>query len=296
MYGSKSFLALCSVSLLLLASCSHNSSVPTRVAGIPSAVQAPAGGNAAGNHVKLFRDQLPWHSYAQDSVLISLGFTRGPGPDQYEIIGSSAMAATSLVPGQDLVIVSGDQDQTFYNNYANHMTRFDSFVQSGGSLFLEACDEAWNLGVMDSALDLPGGVHANFALDTLNYILNPRLLLLAGIPQTMNHEFASHEWFSDLPQTASDTVYCVDSKLRPTLAVYGLGTGRVLISGQPLEHQYDHIYGSPDMEQLLPRLLAYFTGKPLPATPSNALMARVRSMQLQSAGAHPASSARAARR
>jgi hypothetical protein len=296
MYGSKSLLALCSVSLLLLASCSHNSPVPTRVTVIPDASSAPDGGSAAGNHVKLFRDQLPWHSYAQDSVLVSLGFTKGPGLDQYEIIGSSAMGTTTLVPGQDLVIVSGDQDQTFYDNYANNRTLFDNFVQSGGSLFLEACDEAWNFGVMDTALRLPGGVHANFALDTLNFILNPRLPLLAGIPQTMNHEFASHEWFSDLPVTASDTVYCEDSKGRPTLAVYGVGTGRVLISGQPLEHQYDHVYGSPDMEQLLPRLLAYFTGKPLPATTTNALMARVRSMQMQSAGAQPASSARAARR
>jgi hypothetical protein len=114
----------------------------------------------------------------------------------------------------------------------------------------------------------------------------------------MDHEFASHEWFSfsALPAPKDTTVYCEDSEGRPTLAVYGLGTGRVLISGQPLEHQYDHVYGSPDMEQLLPRLLAYFTGKPLPATVTNALNARARSMQMQSAGAQPASSARAARR
>lgn len=296
MYGSKSLLALCSVSLLLLASCSHNSPVPTRVAVIPDASGAPDGRSAAGNHVKLFRDQPPWHSYAQDSVLVSLGFTEGPGPDQYEIIASSAMGTTSLVPGQDLVIVSGDQDQTFYDNYADNTTRFDSFVQSGGSLFLEACDEAWNFGVMDSVhnLELPGGVQANFALDLLNHNRYPGSPLLAGIPTDMIHEYASHEWFSGLPETPSDTVYCRDSNDNPTMAVYGFGTGRVLISGQPLEHQY--VYGSHDMQQLLPRLLAYFTGKTLPTTTMNALNARVRSMQMQSAGAQPASSARAARR
>jgi len=34
------------------------------------------------------------------------------------------------------------------------------------------------------------------------------------------------------------------------------------MTGQPLEHQYDRVYGNPDMEQLLPRIVSYFTGKP----------------------------------
>jgi hypothetical protein len=32
------------------------------------------------------------------------------------------------------------------------------------------------------------------------------------------------------------------------------------MTGQPLEHQYTHIYGANDMEELLPRIVSYFTG------------------------------------
>ena len=49
----------------------------------------------------------------------------------------------------------------------------------------------------------------------------------------------------------------------PTLVEFSLGDGWVILSGQPLEHQYDRVYGSPDMEELLPRIVEYFTGKPI---------------------------------
>jgi hypothetical protein len=206
-------------------------------------------------------------------VFRALGFTAGPGPNQYEIIPSDIMVMTPLVPGQDLVIVSNDQAQTFYDNYAATMIKFGNFALSGGSLFLEACDGGWNRGTMANAgVILPGDVHTNFLIDGWNYVVNPQLPIVAGLPLAMDHNYASHEWFSNLPEDA--TIYCVDGMGHPTLVEYNLGLGWVLMSGQPLEHQYDRLFGPPDMERLLPRIIAYFTGKTLTSAAAEALIAR----------------------
>jgi len=49
------------------------------------------GGAGTATHIKLFRDNLPWSSYAMTNMLESLGFTEGYGPYTYEIIPSSFM-------------------------------------------------------------------------------------------------------------------------------------------------------------------------------------------------------------
>lgn len=88
----------------------------------------------------------------------------------------------------------------------------------------------------------------------------------------MDHNYASHESFSNLPN--GTTVYCTDSLGTPTLIEFNLGSGWVIVSGQPLEHQYDRIYGQADMEKLLPRIVAYFTGKTLSKVPAKAVVSR----------------------
>jgi hypothetical protein len=217
------------------------------------------GGAGTANHVKLFRDYLPWSSNATVLVLQSLGFTEGTGPDTYEIIGSNNMAVAALVPGDDLVIICNDQPQSFYDNYAASQIRFNSFVYSGGSLFWEACDQGWNYGSMqDAGIILPGSVGTIFDYDWYNYVVDPNLPLVAGLPEAMDHNYASHESFTNLPD--GTTIYCRDESMNPTLVEYGLGGGWVILSGQPLEHQYENLYGDPDMEELLPRIVSHFTG------------------------------------
>lgn len=218
------------------------------------------GGAGTANHVKVFRDDLPWDSSALENTLTSLGFTSGTGPDTYEIIQSDQMATAPLIPGEDLVIIANDQSQNFYNNYARSQVRFTSFVFNGGALFWEACDEGWHNGSMaEAGVILPGNLVTDFDYDNLNYVTDQNLPLVAGLPNQMDHNYASHESFTSLPDGA--TIYCVNEESEPTLVEFNLGLGWVIITGQPLEHQYDRVYGSPDMEQLLPRIVAYFTGK-----------------------------------
>ena len=220
------------------------------------------GGQGTASHVKLFRDNLPWNSNSMVDMLVSLGFTEGQGPNTYEILSSEQMGTVDLVPGQDLVIISNDQNQTFYDNYAKVQIRFTNFALGGGALFWEACDNGWAGGSMEQAgIVLPGNIQMNYALDNWNYIPNPELPLVQGLPTAMDHNYASHESFSNVPD--GTTVYCVNSNQEPTLIEFNLGAGWVIVTGQPLEHQYEHIYGNPDMENLLPRIVSYFTGKSL---------------------------------
>ncbi len=221
------------------------------------------GGAGTATHIKLFRDYLPWGLNSTVEIIEDLGFTLGSGPNTYEILSSLDMATATLLPGDDLVILCNDQPQAFYENYAASQVRFNNFVYMGGSLLWEACDLGWNGGSMaDAEVVLPGNVDAVYEYCFNNYIPNPSLPLVAGLPTTMDHNYASHESFSNLPDGA--TVYCVDDFSNPTLIEYSLGAGWVVMSGQPLEHQYYYLVGAPDMEELLPRIISYFTGAALP--------------------------------
>jgi hypothetical protein len=218
------------------------------------------GGAGTATHIKLFMDMLPWSNDAMESMIQTLGFTYGQGPNTYEILTSSDMSSAVLVPGEDLVIISNDQDQTFYDNYAANQVKFSNFVYMGGSMFWEACDEGWNYGSIASAgITFPGNITINLSYDYYNYVANPNLPLVSGLPYEMDHNYASHEYFSNVPD--GSIIYCVDSEGGPTLVEFNLGAGWMLMTGQPLEHQYVNLYGNPDMEELLPRIVGYFTGK-----------------------------------
>jgi len=233
------------------------------------------GGAGTATHVKLFQDALPWSSNAMITMLESLGFTEGGGANQYEIIPSADMATVPLIPGTDLVIIANDQYDSFYANYAASQVRFNNFVYTGGSLFWEACDRGWAYGNMvDQGVILPGNITQNHNFDNYNYVTDQNLPLVSGLPNELDHNYASHESFTNLQD--GTTIYCVDSYENPTLIEYNLGGGWVIVTGQPLEHQYDNNYGvSDDMNQLLPRIVSYFTGKafgkqlPKPLSKSN---------------------------
>lgn len=220
------------------------------------------GGAGTATHVKLFQDNLPWDSNAMVEVLENLGFVEGLGTDTYEIISSSNMSNVNLIPGEDLVIISNDQNQTFYENYYNSQLRFTNFIYMGGSMLWEACDRGWALGsIEDAGVILPGNLTIHHSYDSINYVTNQNLPLVAGLPYEMDHNSASHESFLNYPD--GTTIYTINTNSEPTLIEFNLGGGWIIVSGQPLEHQYERIYGSPDMEQLLPRIISYFTGKTL---------------------------------
>jgi len=230
------------------------------LSGTASHVVNVGGGAGTADHVKIFQDQLPWNTNALVQNVQALGFTPGTGPDTYEIFSSAQMATTPLVPGEDLVIIANDQAQLFYNNYAASQVRFTNFVHGGGALLWEACDEGWANGSLAAAgVMLPGNLTTQVDFDYTNFVANQALPVVAGLPASMDHNFASHEALLNLPDGA--TVYCVNEEGEPTLVEFNLGSGWCVVTGQPLEHQFTYIYGASDMEHLLPRLVSYFTGR-----------------------------------
>ena len=224
------------------------------------------GGAGTATHIKLFRDNLPWDSNAMIDALEDIGFTEGQGPHTYEIIESAEMVTVPLIPGEDLVIISNDQNQDYYNNYAASQIRFRNFVHTGGSMFFGACDHGWASGsILDAGIVLPGNITITHVNDTTNFVAQLGLPLVDGLPETLEGNYASHENFTDLPD--GTIVYCRDTIKRATLVEFNLGAGWIIVTGQPLEWGYDR-RESYSIGLVLPRVISHFTGQDIPAAPA----------------------------
>ncbi len=208
--------------------------------------------------VKIYLNGLPYSSLALETILLELGYRPGLGDSSIQAISSEEIGSETLLPWRDLVIIANDQDQLFYDAYAEHQFRFSNFIYQGGTMLWETCANPISGSIEQAGIVLPGAVTLIHEPDEFNFPADPVLPLVAGLPDTMDHLFASNRSFENIPEEAA--IYCVDSENRPTLIEFTLGDGRVVLSGQPLEHQYDTIFGNPDMEELLPRILAYLTG------------------------------------
>ncbi len=222
-------------------------------------IEPAAQGSA--NHIKIFRDNLPWSSTAMDSMLASQGYTEGTGENQYEILNSTDFDTVTLRVGTDLVIITNDQAQEFYNRYAQNMQKFNNFVQAGGVIFWEACDRGWQNGsILEAGITLPGGVNVDstYVYDNYNILYNSTYELVAGLPDTLYGTYSSHETFVNLPQnTQIFTLNLRENK--PTLVLYNYGLGWLMVTGQPLEYTYDRL---PEQTTglLLPRVVNFLLG------------------------------------
>ena len=234
----------------------------TAVLGHASGLTCPTehvGARETANRIKIFRDDLPWDSNAMVDLFNALGLVEGTGADNYEILTSQEMGSVDLIPGQDLVVISNDQPQRFYDNYARNQVKFLNFVDSGGTLFWGACDEGWNSGsIVDAKINLPGGIETNHQYENVNQVLDRALPLVSGLPELLNGNRASHEWFSNLP--GGTVIYTIGSDSgKPTLIEFNQGAGWVILSGQPLEWGYDR-RDEYSIGLLLDRIVAYVLG------------------------------------
>lgn len=220
-----------------------------------SVVQAAA---QSATRIKILRDSLPWDSEALDDVLSDIGLTLGTEDDQYEVISSDDFSTVNLSAGEDLVIIANDQSQEFYNNYSTSQAKIDAFVAEGGTILWEACDLGWARGSIDSAgLDLPGGVESISGYESTNYITGSLYNVTSGMDSVLTGNYASHEGFINLPD--GTLVYTRDTRGLPTLISFKNGIGWVIITGQPLEYDYQ-----PDDNSipgaLLPRIIRHVLG------------------------------------
>jgi len=214
----------------------------------------------AANHIKFFGNRLPWDTYSLFDMVEVSGCTPGTGPYQYEVFTSSRMDDVELIPGVDLVMIVNDQDQTFYDDLAASLDRFERFALNGGVIYWGACDIGWGMGSMHEAgIDkLPGGVTWVESYDYYNYNVNPDHPVMRGLPDVFWCSYASHESFGDLPP--GTTVFTVNQSNRPTLIEYDYGFGHIVATGQPFEAAWAWGVDVYTLGLILPRIVKYVMG------------------------------------
>jgi hypothetical protein len=218
-------------------------------------------GFRSGTVVKVLRDIPPWDSYGLDTTLTGIGLTAGTANGQYTIYSSSDLPSISLIPGIDILIISNDQPQAFYNSLSMNLYGITKFVHDGGTVFWETCDMAWNYGsYADAGLDtFPGGVTQTTMYDTLNTVFDSDYSLTGVMGNTLIGDYASNKRYANLPDSA--IVYTLNSVSDPTLIALKFGNGVIFYSGQPLEYNFDR-RDNYNIGFLLPRISGFLLGTP----------------------------------
>ena len=194
--------------------------------------------------ILLIQTAIPWNSNANTIVLDQLGYT-------YKAIDMTEVPSTNIGDYQVVLIVN-DQNQAFYDNYANNYQAFVDYVQAGGVLVFFACDKGWANG--DNHTDLPGGIKVgdeyqnfNVIVDSTHPIITQELTANANRPLTnadLNSTYCSHNYFMENSLPDGARIILRDSNHNyPTLVEYRLDNGRVIASGLTWEYTYDRYTG-----------------------------------------------------
>ena len=171
--------------------------------------------------VLLIQSASPWNSTANTRVLNDLGYS-------FDSVNMNQIPSTDLDSYQVILIVN-DQNQQFYNYYAQMYDYFENYVESGGVLVFFACDHGWAGG--NNYTNLPGQVGVgdgyssyNLVADTTHHIVTQELFSEYTEPaitnSDLNGNYCSHNYFTNLPNDADIIFTTNDNNRYPTLAVY----------------------------------------------------------------------------
>jgi subtilisin family serine protease len=194
-----------------------------------------AGISAIGDTVAVFKDVNAWNTTEVESFLAANSIT-------YEVHNSSEFGSLDFSQF-GMIIVSGDQSQTFYDTYASYVSKFEDYVAGGGFLNFFACDYGWNGGTLTAPL--PGGMTwTGLIYENYNTIVDPTHPVVQVVPSPFYGTSASHGYFNNLPAGAH-VIANQTSGGQPTIVEYPLGDGWLIAFGQPLEfaHEYSQDAG-----------------------------------------------------
>jgi subtilisin family serine protease len=188
----------------------------------------------AGGPTLVLMDAYPWGRDSLLQVLAANGIA-------YDIATSAQMSTIDLAR-YDVVFISSDQPQGFYDNYNANVSRLADYVEQGGFLWVGAASWGFNSGNFNGS-QLPGGATVRGPVwEFYNNVVDSTHPTMQGVPNPFSGSYASHAAFENLPAGAMVIAQGQDSGL-PTLIEYEFGNGRVLAFGQTLEYYWG--YGDP---------------------------------------------------
>ena len=192
---------------------------------LPSAGPAPTT-FTPGASVLLIQDIQPWNGTANEQILAANGLL-------YDRIRSSQIAGTNLSAYKQIIVPSA-QTVSYYSTLVARADQLLAYVAAGGILEFHTA----GYGFEDSPqVTLPGGMHIAYLPSATNVVMLHGHPLMAGVPDPMVGNWASHTYFTNIPAKATRIVH--DGSGRINLVVYGFGRGTVVASGQALEYAYD---------------------------------------------------------
>ncbi|MBX3058833.1 MAG: carboxypeptidase-like regulatory domain-containing protein [Anaerolineae bacterium] len=189
------------------------SPAPGPLANVPTAV------HVGGNPVLIIQDYYPWGIDSIQQILNNNGIA-------YDQVNSSYMATIDL-SAYELVIIPSDQSFDFYNAWDANIGRFEAYVEAGGALWLSGTTQG------ETPL-MPEGVVNQFGTDDYNDVLLPAHPWVAGVSGQISGSSASHNYFTNL-SPGSQVVAQSTGYGQATLVDYGMGAGRIMLTGQTLE-------------------------------------------------------------
>jgi len=175
-----------------------------------------------GMDVLVIRDVLPWGYDVTVPILNSLGAT------------VSTATSASMIPLDfslfNKIVIESMQGGGFDAAIATNIAKFETYVSNGGILEYHVCTSG-------SGASLPGGATSVFNSRTNGELVSLTNPILAGVPNPIFGNSASHNYIINLP--AGSEVLTRDlPEQRPTTIMYPLGAGIVIATGLTMEWSY----------------------------------------------------------
>jgi hypothetical protein len=138
---------------------------------------------AAAQNILVIQNNNPWGEVYWPNTLASLGYS-------YSQLGASSIPTVTL-SNYDLVIVPSQQPSSFNTSMNSYMWKFEDYVSNGGGLILMLATYFSETPITT----LPYGATATHGsgYESANaYNVNPSHPIMAGLPASMNSNYASH--------------------------------------------------------------------------------------------------------
>ncbi len=186
--------------------------------------------------VALFQNSNPWDYASNQEALDRYGLP-------YVVYGSNDFGKVDLSTFTK-VVISSDQDQSFYNGMDVYREWFENYVSNGGILEIHAADHGWHGGGWAGLL--PGGLQWTGYYGQNVIVVDPTHPLLTtpnAISETElnNWNAAVHGYFSTYPTNVNIIIIERYSRM-PAYLEFSYGTGTIIASSQTLEWAYKNRY------------------------------------------------------